>query len=149
VRDSNEPKDVEFVFEFSPNEYLADDSLILRKKFHNLQAPNSESKVTSSKVPIKWKPGKDLAKPAKGAPPSFFTWFAFESQIGEDDGFDSVLIAEQFADEIYPHAHKIFQGIWEEESGGEDEDEDLEEDNGTRLSSLSLIGRGGGGGGGG
>src|SRR5262245_32148459 len=104
-RDVNEPKNVDFMFTFSPNEYLADECLCLRKTIFNLQAPELDCKITSSVVPIKWRPGKDVTRPVKGAPPSFFTWFAFEAE-GRDDGLDHVLIAEQLADEIYPHAHK-------------------------------------------
>ena len=126
-RDPNEPKDVEFIFTFSPNDHLNDDSLTLRKKFNNLGTPNSESKVTSSKVKINWKPGKDLTKHVKGAPPSFFTWFDFENEDEDDQDFDCAEIAEQLADEIYPHAHKIFQDLIDEEGDELDEDEDLEE----------------------
>ena len=80
MRDPNEPKDAEYVFVFSPNDYLSDDTLTLRKKFINLESPDSEAKTTSSKVTINWKPNKDLSKLVKGAPPSFFRWFAFEDE---------------------------------------------------------------------
>jgi template-activating factor I len=125
VRDKNEPKEVEFAFTFSPNEYLEDDSLELKKSFSNIQAPDSESHVTSTKVPIKWKPGKDLTKVVKGIPQSFFSWFAFEKE-GKDDFQSSIEIAIVLADEIYPHAHRIFQESLVEESDEGDQDEDLE-----------------------
>jgi len=115
------------VFTFSPNDYLADDSLTLRKKFLDLEGPIPEAKVVSSKVLINWKPGKDLAEPVKGAPPSFFRWFAFENDRDRVEELDCVEIAEQLADEIYPHAHKIFQRAIEDEGEDIDEEEDLEE----------------------
>jgi hypothetical protein len=139
IRDPEEPKNVEFVFNFSPNDYLADNSLVLTKKFQNIQAPDPESKVTSSKVSINWKPGKDLTKPVKGAPASFFTWFDFENEVENEEDFDCVDIAEQLADEVYPHAHKIYQGIVDEEEEG-DVEEDLE-DMGTRYLFMSNLQR--------
>lgn len=126
-RDKNEPKQVDFVFTFTPNDYLADDSLILKKSFSNVQSPDTTSTVTSAKIPIKWKPGKDLTKIVKGAPPSFFTWFAYEGKGHEKNEFpNSADIVVVLADEIYPHAHKIFQESAMEESDDVDEDEDIE-----------------------
>lgn len=115
------------MFTFAPNDYLADDSLILRKSFSNIQSPDSASQITSNKVPIKWRSGKDLTKMVKGAPPSFFSWFAFEGKgHGGEEFPDSADIAVALADEIYPHAHKIYQESVMEESDEVDEDEDLE-----------------------
>jgi hypothetical protein len=128
IRDVNEPKEVEYIFTFAPNAYLADDSLTLTKKFSNIQSPYPEAIVTSTKVSINWKPGKDLSKPAQGTPPSFFTWFAFEGpENATENEFpygDNVAIT--LADEIYPHAHKIFQDSYMEDSDAMDEDEDLD-----------------------
>lgn len=63
----------------------------------------------------------------RGAPPSFFNWFAFE---GKDHGVnefpESADIAIALADEIYPYAHKIYRESIVEESDEVDEDEDLE-----------------------
>jgi template-activating factor I len=84
---------------------------------------------------LKWKQGKDLTKTAPGAPPSFFTWFAFESPdagTGDMDGPEGGDLAVQFADEIYPHAHRIFQEALEEDSDDENEEEELDE-SGTSL----------------
>ena len=123
----NEPKEVEFIFTFAPNACLADDSLTINKKFSNIQSADPEAVVTSTKAPIKWKAGKDLSKEVKGAPPSFFTWFAFEGHENSKNEFpNSDDLAIQLADEIYPHAHKIFQESFVEDSDDMDEDEDLE-----------------------
>jgi Nucleosome assembly protein (NAP) len=131
ARDVSDPKEVEFVFTFAPNAYLTDDSLVLEKSFSNVQSPDPASKITSTKVPIKWKAGKDLTRMVKGAPPSFFSWFAFEGkENGEDEFPNSADIAIALADEIYPHAHKIYQESNMEEIGEVDEDDDLE-DSGT------------------
>jgi hypothetical protein len=127
-RDKNEPKEVEFTFTFTPNEYLADDSLVLKKSFSNLQSPDPDSRITSTKVPIKWKEGKDFTEIIKGVPPSFFRWFAFEANgEGKDDFPNSEEIAAELADEIYPHAHRIFQESVIEESDEVDMEEDLDE----------------------
>lgn len=126
-RDKNEPKEVEYTFTFAPNEYLEDDSLILKKTFSNLQSPDPDSHITSTKVAIKWKEGKDFTEIIKGVPPSFFRWFAFEGNgEGEDDFPNSEELAIELADEIYPHAHRIFQESVIEESDGMDMEEDLE-----------------------
>ena len=104
-----------------------DESLILRKSFSNVQSPDSASQITSIKVPIRWKAGKDLTKMVNGAPPSFFSWFAFEGKgHGAEEFPNSADIAVALADEIYPHAHKIYQESVMEESDEADEDEDLE-----------------------
>jgi Nucleosome assembly protein (NAP) len=122
----NDPKQIEFIFTFSPNEYLADNSLNLKKSFANVQSPDSKSQITSTVVPIQWKPGKDLTKKVGGAPLSFFHWFAFEGQGQAGDEFpESAEIAMALADEIYPHAHKMYQESIAEESDEVDE-EDLE-----------------------
>jgi hypothetical protein len=122
----NEPKEVEFSFTFAPNAYLSDDSLTINKKFSNIQSADPDAVVTSTKVPIKWKVGKDLSEAVKGAPPSFFTWFAFEGNGNSKNEFpNSDDLAIQLADEIYPDAHKIFQESLED-SDDMDEDEDLE-----------------------
>ena len=126
-RNTGDPKEVEFVFTFAPNDYLMDESLILRKSFSNVQSPDSASQITSIKVPIRWKAGKDLTKMVNGAPPSFFSWFAFEGKgHGAEEFPNSADIAVALADEIYPHAHKIYQESVMEESDEADEDEDLE-----------------------
>jgi template-activating factor I len=127
-RDKNEPKEVEFIFTFTPNEYLADDSLVLKKSFSNLQSPDPDSHITSTKVPINWKEGQDFTEIVKGVPPSFFRWFAFEENgEGKDDFPNSEEIAVELADEIYPHAHRIFQESVIEESDEVDMEEDLED----------------------
>jgi hypothetical protein len=130
-RNKDEPKEVEFEFKFNPNEYLESESLVLKKSFSNLQSPDSEANSRSTKVPIKWKEGKDITKVIEGVPPSFFTWFAFEEEDQDEDEFpDSVEVAVTLADEIYPHAHRIFQEyVVSDESGDEDEDENLDEGN--------------------
>jgi hypothetical protein len=108
---------VTFKFVFSPNEYLH--SLELTKTFRGVGLPDSNQRITSTAVPIQWKEGKDLTVPTVGVPPSFFSWFAFESEgTGE---LDAVQIAEQLADEVYPHAHRIWQDALEEESVEDDE----------------------------
>jgi len=126
VRNSDSPEEVEFIFSFEPNEYLHDDSLVLTKRFSNIQSPVAGSSITSVVTPIKWKAGKDLTKRVKGAPPSFFTWFAFEQTSESQDEFpESEDIAVELVDAIYPHAHKIFQDAYMEEDSDEEEDEDL------------------------
>lgn len=141
ARDPNEPKIVEFSFTFEPNEYLEDDSLTITKTFHNIQSPESDDEITSVKASLKWKEGKDLTKPVKGASPSFFTWFAFE-KLGQEKNVvpDSDNLAVSLADEIYPHAHTIFQDsfVEDEDEFDEDEDEDLESDGNGQLK-LGLI----------
>lgn len=140
TRDENEPKEVEFVFTFAPNAYLTNDSLILKKSFSNVQSPDSTSQITSTKVPITWKDGKNLTKIVKGAPPSFFGWFAFEGKGNEGEGFpESADIAVALADTIYPHAHKIYQESNMEESDEVDEDEDLENTGTPPIESLLTI----------
>jgi hypothetical protein len=128
TRDRDEPKEVEFTFTFTPNEYLDNSSLTLKKMFSNVQAPDPESQITSTKVHIQWKHGKDLTQPVEGVSPSFFTWFAFEGPDKDEADFpDSADIAVELAYEIYPHAHKIYQ----EAIGGESDEameEDLEDD---------------------
>jgi hypothetical protein len=100
---------------------------MLKKSFSNVQSPDPDTQITSTKVPIIWKNGKDLTKSVKGAPPSFFKWFAFEGGgRGSDEFPDSAEIAVALADEIYPHAHKIYQESNMEESDEVDEEEDLE-----------------------
>lgn len=133
ARDPNEPKNVDFAFTFEPNEYLEDDSLTITKTFYNIQSPNSDDDITATKATLKWKQGKDLTKPVKGAPPSFFTWFAFE-KLGHEKNVlpDSDDLAVSLADEIYPHAHTIFQESFVEDADEFDEDEDLES-NGNLL----------------
>lgn len=128
ARDSEEPKEVEFIFTFSPNDYLADDSLTLKKLFSNLQSSIPDAQITSTKVPIKWKYGKDLTKAVKGAPLSFFKWFAFDGRDEDKGEFPNCVdIALELADEIYPHAHRIFKDCVVEVANEEDVDEDLEE----------------------
>jgi hypothetical protein len=118
---------VEFIFSFESNEYLHDDSLILKKRFSNIQAPMPGTSITSVITPIKWKAGKDLTKRVKGAPPSFFTWFAFErASQGQDEFPESEDIAVELVDAIYPHAHTIFQEVYMEEDNEVGEDEDLD-----------------------
>ena len=127
-RDKNDPKEVEYTFTFTPNDYLEDDSLVLKKSFSNLQSPDPESHITSRKVPIKWKAGKDLTEIVNGVPPSFFRWFAFEGNgVREDDFPNSEELAIELAEEIYPHAHRIFQESVIEESDEVDMEEDLED----------------------
>jgi hypothetical protein len=127
IRDKDEPKEVEFEFIFQPNEYLESDSLVLKKPFHDLQSPETDIKATSTKVPIKWKEGKNITKAIEGVPPSFFAWFAFEKEGQGDDEFpDSLDVALTLADEIYPHAHRIFQEYVVDESEEEDEDENID-----------------------
>lgn len=65
----------------------------------------------------------------KGAPLSFFTWFAFE-RLGQEKNVlpDSDDLAVSLADEIYPHAHTIFQESFVEDADEFDDDEDLESD---------------------
>jgi hypothetical protein len=48
------------------------------------------------------------------------------------DGPEGGDLAVQFADEIYPHAHRIFQEALEEDSDDENEEEELDE-SGTSL----------------
>ena len=77
---------------------------------------------------IKWKEGKDLTEMVKGVPPSFFRWFAFERKGQCKEDFpNSEEIAVELADEVYPHAHKIFQESLIEESDDVDMEEDLED----------------------
>jgi hypothetical protein len=139
ARDPNEPKNVEFSFTFEPNEYLEDDSLTFTKTFYNIQSPEPDDEITSVKTLLKWKQGKDLTKPVKGAHPSFFTWFAFE-RLGQENNIvpDSDNLAVSLADEIYPHAHVIFQDTFVEDEDEFDEDEDLESD-GKRATNVGLI----------
>jgi hypothetical protein len=128
------------MFNFSPNAYLADNSLTLKKSFSNIQSPIPGSEVTSTKVTINWKTGKDLTKVVKGAPPSFFNWFAFEGKDqSQEELFDGADIAVSLADEIYPHAHKIYQDSFVEESDEVDEEEDLEESGSPFLFLADLV----------
>lgn len=63
-----------------------------------------------------------------GVPPSFFRWFAFEGNgVREDDFPNSEELAIELAEEIYPHAHRIFQESVIEESDEVDMEEDLED----------------------
>lgn len=126
VRDPKDPKEVDFIFTFEANEYLEDASLTITKSFSNIQSPDTQADVTSKKVPIQWKAGKDLTQTAKGAPASFFTWFAFEGN-GNDEFDEGADIAMELADEIYPHAQKIFLETFVGDSDEEDEEEELDE----------------------
>jgi hypothetical protein len=95
--------------------------LVLKKSFSNLQSPDPDSHITSTKVPINWKEGKDFTEIVKGVPPSFFRWFAFEGNSeGNDDFPNSEEIAVELADEI-------FQESVIEESDEVDMEEDLED----------------------
>lgn len=113
--------------------------MTITKTFRNIQSPESDDEITSVKASLKWKQGKDLTKPVKGAPPSFFTWFAFE-KLGQEKNIvpDSDNLAVSLADEIYPHAHTIFQDSFVEDEDEDDEDEDLESDGNGHMK-LGLI----------
>jgi hypothetical protein len=128
VRDPNEPKEVSITFTFSPNQYLADDALVITKKFSNVHSPDPDVEVTSSKAPIKWKSGKDLTQTGPGIPPSFFTWFGYEEGEGDINAFgEGAEIALDFVTEIYPHAHILFNDSVVGEDSDVDSDEDLDD----------------------
>jgi hypothetical protein len=91
-----------------------------------LDFPDENVRVTSTAVPITWKPGKDITIPTEGVPPSFFSWFEFESDQGQE--LDCVQIAEELVNKVYPHGHVLWRDGLNAVSDRDEDDEDLEDE---------------------
>ncbi|KTW31179.1 uncharacterized protein T551_01252 [Pneumocystis jirovecii RU7] len=143
-RPNEDPRDINIVFEFEPNEYLEQNSLYLEKLFtyssQKAEASSSNSdkepsQLISKKVEIKWKKNKNFTKPAKGVAPSFFTWFSWTGEGNNDVFEDGEELAIFIAEDLYPNAVKYFtDALQENEEEDEDAEIDLETENGDETS---------------
>ncbi|KAK9461829.1 uncharacterized protein V1516DRAFT_663537 [Lipomyces oligophaga] len=141
TRDVEDPRSFTITFGFNENEYL--ESTTISKTFTFIpKLPDSFSGDTvaeaervvykSTKVPLKWKPGKDLTETKPGEPYSFFTFFDWENSAdkAEKDVFPAAHeVAILIADELYPNAIKLYiDALNEGESEDDDEEIDLEDE---------------------
>ncbi|KAG4303328.1 hypothetical protein PCANB_000375 [Pneumocystis canis] len=133
-RPNEDPRDINIIFEFEPNEYLESNSLHIEKLFtyssQKAEAPSSNSdkepsQLISNKVDINWKKKKNLIKSTKGTAPSFFTWFSWTGKDNNDVFEDGEELAIFIAEDLYPNAVKYFTDALQE---NEEEDEDAEID---------------------
>ncbi|KAG5518279.1 hypothetical protein PMAC_003075 [Pneumocystis sp. 'macacae'] len=134
-RPNEDPRDINIVFEFEPNDYLEQNSLCLEKLFtyssQKAEASSScsdkePSQLISKKVEISWKKNKNLTKQAKGVAPSFFTWFSWTGEDNNDVFEDGEELAIFIAEDLYPNAVKYFTDALQENEEDEDAEIDLE-----------------------
>lgn len=121
-RPHEDPRDLEFTFEFEKNEYLQDDCLKLVKAFKSTEGDGTTS-LTSTVVPIRWKKDKDLTKRTNDKA-SFFNWFAWEHAGSKVLPFGEEA-AEMLASEIFPDALKIWSEAVLQDNDGHTDDSDV------------------------
>ncbi|BFZ61882.1 hypothetical protein YB2330_002960 [Saitoella coloradoensis] len=126
-RDKDEPRTLTLTFEFEENEFLGEKSCRIVKRFTYTEGEEGEAGeeggvLTSKKVNLEWKDGKDLTKNAG----SFFHFFSWTGN-GKDKCPGEEL-AMLIAEDMYPNALKYYTEAVNEDEEDFDDEEGLEDD---------------------